>query len=274
MGELVGYAVHMRRRGLAHDTIERRESALRSFARWLDPRDLLDVTAEDIEVFLDSRRVNGRRIVNRTRYHWLSHLHKFYEWAEREGLIERDPTLDIERPKMKRLLPRPISEDDLALAIGKADRQMAAWFALGGYAGLRAGEVARLDVDDVLTHDGALRILAGKGISDRIVPMHDMVRELLEDWGLPKRGRVFTREQGGAWPPKYVSRYAGAFLRELGINATFHQCRHRFGTKTYEICQDIRVVAELMGHRSTDTAAGYVAYSQAGARAAVLALPS
>lgn len=64
------------------------------------------------------------------------------------------------------------------------------------------------------------------------------------------------------------------YLAGLGISATMHQLRHRFGTMAYEACQDIRVVGELMGHSSPSVTAGYVAYSKAEAKRAVLALPS
>ena len=44
------------RRGIQPNSIEKREQYLRAFARWLDPRGLLDASRQDVELFLDKRR--------------------------------------------------------------------------------------------------------------------------------------------------------------------------------------------------------------------------
>lgn len=48
----------------------------------------------------------------------------------------------------------------------------------------------------------------------------------------------------------------GTFLC-FGIAATAHGLRHRFGTKLYEATNDPFLVAQVMGHASTDTTRGY-----------------
>ena len=103
------------RRGNLPRSIEKRQGSLRAFGRWLAPRGLLDASREDVETFLDRRKgQGGRKIHSRTGYVWLSHFKAFYRWAMVEELVERDPTAAIIRPKMRRTLPRPIDDDDLA----------------------------------------------------------------------------------------------------------------------------------------------------------------
>ncbi len=59
------------------------------------------------------------------------------------------------------------------------------------------------------------------------------------------------------------------------IAATLHQLRHRFATAAYQAAGgDLRLVQELLGHRSPVTTAGYAAYDQAAAAAAVEAIPA
>lgn len=62
-------------------------------------------------------------------------------------------------------------------------------------------------------------------------------------------------------------------MHDCGFPETLHQLRHRFGTGTYHATRDLRVVQELMGHSSPVTTAGYAAFDNPDAVAAVQALP-
>lgn len=188
------YATHLRRRGLAAGTIYRRSSTVRAFREWLDGVPLEAATTQQVERFLDSRGLEGR-----TRYCWISHLHCFYRWAIDHGHATQDPTARIERPRLRRLMPRPIGEPDLEVALSMADRTMKAWLALASYGGLRCAEIAALDADCVLHQYGVLRVL-GKGAKERMVPMHPVVSDALAAYGVPRSGPVFRRPRGVALP--------------------------------------------------------------------------
>lgn len=262
------YLEHLHRRGLTRDTIERRRRGLDLLTEHAQPRGLLEVTREDIESFLDLRDVGAR-----TRYHWISHFHAFYGWALNEGLVELDPTVRIERPKLPRLLPRPLTEGDLAMALEAANSTMGAWVTLGAYAGLRCCEIASLRAEAVLWDQGLLRV-TGKGSVERLVPIHPLVEAALHLHGVPKSGFVFRRPMGSRYPAAMVSREGSLYFEGLGIAATMHQCRHYFATRTLEACGDLRVVQELLGHASITSTTIYAQFSNARAREAVMALGS
>ena len=115
--------------------------------------------------------------------------------------------------------------------------------------------------------------MIGKGRKERLVPIHPSVLGTLRAAGLPRTGPVFTRPDGARYEPWQVSHQVRTYLEGLGIDATAHQFRHRFGTYAYRASRDIRTVAELMGHSSITTTMGYIAWSQAEGRRAVEALP-
>jgi integrase/recombinase XerC len=265
-GIISAYRLALTRRGLAPKTINRRCTSLLLIATHLSPVGPFDWTSEDIHRFLDTRD-----LLPQSRYRWISNLHVFYGWAIREGLTAVDPTVLMDRPALPRYKPRPIGEGDLAMAIEAAPPMMRAWLLLAGYAGLRAMEVSALERADILDHDELL-IVRGKGTKERLVPLHPRIHDALRLHGLPRFGLVFTRPDGTPWPDQKVSLYASRYLHGLGIDATLHQCRHRFATQTYRECSDIRVVQELLGHSSPTTTAVYTAWDQAKARAAVAAL--
>lgn len=273
MGGLVEAWNHdQRRRGLMASTITRRSDMVASFERWLGGP-LKDATAGDVESFLDQRRTaTGQPISARTRYTWLSCLGCFYQWAIRHGHSSNDPTAQIDRPKLRRTLPRPISDGDLARAIGASTGQERIWLLLAAYAGLRCAEIAGLHRDDVLDDLAMLHII-GKGGKERMVPTHPAVADALAAWPTPRTNTVlFHRPHGGAWPAATLSRAASVHLHDLGIDATLHQLRHWFATRTLRACRDIRVVQELMGHASPTTTAIYTAFCNEDGRAAVAAL--
>ena len=267
------YRQHQERRMLLDSSIEHTRTRLRAFARWIEPGGMLDATRADVETFLDKRRTHdGRKLNSRTRYYWIAHLHTFYEWALTEGLTEADPTVSIRRPRQRRVLPRPIGTEDLELAIRTAPSQMRAMLSLAAFAGLRVQEIAGLERDDVIEAKGLVRVRHGKGAKERIVPAHPDVLEALRGLPMPKTGYLFTRPRGGRFTPNRLSVVIARYLREHGIDATAHRCRHWFATETYAHGHDIRVVQELLGHSDPSTTAGYVAYSHVDATAAVHSL--
>jgi integrase len=112
-------------------------------------------------------------------------------------------------------------------------------------------------------------IVRGKGDRERIIPAHPLVVAAVAAW--PRSGRA-RRADGRPHTANDVSWRTRAFLHGLGIDASAHQLRHWFGTRTYAESRDLRVVQELMGHASPDTTAVYTAWSRPAAVDAVVAL--
>lgn len=251
-------------------SITKRGCNLRAVARWAHAAGLglLDLTPEDVQRFLD-----GRHISARTRYDWVSTLHAFYQWAIFAGLTDDDPTATVVRPKLRQALPRPIRDDDLHFALGQARPLVRAWLTLAAFAGLRCAEIAGLRREDTDERSGRLHIY-GKGGRERIVPLHAAVMPAIRTsvGELPARGYLFRRPSGGPWPAANVSRQISTFLTDIGVDATAHQLRHWFGTRTYQASQDILVVQNLLGHSSPTTTAIYAAYSNVVAEEVVKGL--
>ena len=170
------------------------------------------------------------------------------------------------------LLPRPVTDEQLAEALAGTAGQHHLWILLAAYAGLRCAEIAGLHRDDILNDLGMLRIL-GKGGKERLVPIHPLVAEALGRWPMPRANvPIFHRPGGGAWPAALLSRTASELLHGLGLDVTMHQFRHWFGTRTLRACRNLRTVQELMGHASPNTTAVYTAFANDEGTEAVLAL--
>ncbi|MBN9737298.1 MULTISPECIES: tyrosine-type recombinase/integrase [unclassified Pseudonocardia] len=251
------------------NTVRVREIQLGRFARWLYPTPLTEASEDQVVDFhaqldLSAEGVNG----------YVSALRGFYGWLSvraRPKVRSDDPTELLERPRVPRRAPRPVLARDyqLALACAMSDPVMYAWLGLMGCSGLRCCEVAWLrssDVEERADGTGLLHV-TGKGGHVRTVPagtdLMTVLRPFLE---ARPTGHVFARPlDGGPHTPDRVSQLVAKFLRGIGVQATAHQLRHRFGTDYHEIDQDVFRQAELMGHASVEMTRRYSAVSASAA---------
>jgi site-specific recombinase XerD len=267
---LTRYLEWCKRRNLRPSTIDQRRRALRRLARACDEVPLLELTGADLEDWWEDLD----RLTPEARAVELSHIRSFYKWALFYDLIIVDPTIKLMRPKLARRLPRPIDDERVAQALEEADPRRAAMFALAAFAGLRASDVAHLRAEDLRLHqEPPVAVLRnGKGGKDRVVPLSRVCIGYLRAYGIPARGFVFPRQDDtpGMLPPHRVSQICNDFLhRSLGFDETLHQFRHRFLTRLYGECKDLRLVQEIAGHSSPVTTAGYAAFSPDRAAPAV-----
>lgn len=259
------------RRHLSPNTIEDRRRLLNRFVREINPETPLTVAQAHIEDWLDTCKIGPR-----SRYSYISTFAAFFDYLEETGQREDNPVRRIRRPKLGRLLPRPISDADLEYALSVADLRMRAWLCLAGFQGLRCAEIANLRREDLLDdRDPPLLVVRqGKGAKDAILPLNPRAEEALRSYGL-RSGYLFLLNNGERLGARTLSCYVGRFLRGHGIKASAHRARHTFGTAVYRLSGgDLRLTQEMLRHSDPKTSAIYADYDQAKAAAVVRQLGS
>jgi len=208
-------------------------------------------TREEVEAWWMTRR----DLAPATRNNDLTNLRTFYKWTRRWEYRDDDPTLRLDAPHVPNGLPRPMSRADLhkALAVLAPDLRRAV--CLGAYAGMRVSEAADLDWADVDVDARQIRVMRSKGGKSRVVP----ISPVLVDEILPNTGGSVVSAGGTPYTAETLQRKANRALRAMGINSTFHQLRHRYGTLAYQATGDLLAVGKLMGHSSPVTTAVYAA---------------
>lgn len=256
-------------RNLRESTIYQRRRALTRLHRTTGgPLDLLD------EPTLADWHRTLTRITPEARHLEIVHVAQFFRWLVLEGHRDHDPTARLPRPKIRRRLPRPIPDADLAIALAAAPDRVRPWLFLAAFSGLRAAEIAGLRREDVLERADppVIVVVDGKGGKQRVVPLHPQVADALHAL-TGKRGPFWHNQRTGAALPSHrVSQEANRFLHSVGVESTLHQLRHWFGTEVYRATRDLRLTQELMGHASPVTTAGYAAFSPGRSADAVRAL--
>jgi integrase len=273
-GEAVAaHLEHLRLRGLAAATVYERRKALARMQNVI-PVPLLQATEADLMAWRA-----GLKLSDYATSAYVSHAKEFYRWAAGQGLIASSPAARLPVPPRRRGLPRPISEKDLTTALDAAPPRVRPWLVLAAWCGLRAREITYLRREDILDHAEPPVLMvsrrAGKGGRERIIPLSGFVLAELEAARLPASGWAFPRCDGQPGPnaPWRVSQLANETLHAAGVPLSLHCLRHRMLTMTYGATRDLRLTQEIAGHASPQTTAGYAAYNQASAVAAMEAIP-
>jgi site-specific recombinase XerD len=132
--------------------------------------------------------------------------------------------------------------------------------------GLRIEEVERLNVDDVIMKDNALRVIR-KGNKERTLYFSDIAKRDLEDYLAiresrynvpPEEKALFVTKQQTTYGVRMtkramqlmIQRYAKAFGKP---NLSAHDLRHTFATRFHAKVNDIVKLKEVMDHESIQT---------------------
>ena len=243
----LAWLAHQRAEHTATNTIAARARVLRSVGI------AGAASREDIEIWWASRR----DLSPATRSNDLACLRSFYKWAIRWEHRADDPTTRLDAPGVDKGLPRPVNRTDLRKLLDTCPDDLRRAVALGAYAGLRVSEVAALSWVDVDVEARRARILGSKGGKSRAVALG----AVLIDYLLPDTGGNVVTGGRGVMSAAQLQRRVNRAIRAAGVDATFHQLRHRYGTLAYQATRDLVAVGRQMGHSSPVTTAIYAAAS-------------
>ena len=204
----------------------------------------------------------------------LSALRTFYRYLVREGILNRNPADVISSPRKENYLPKVLSVDEIFRLLEKGyvgdalSLRDKAMFELLYSSGLRVGELAALNVENVDLNHGLVRVI-GKGRKERIVPVgakaRDAIRDYLDSrgWRAAKDQPVFLNNRGGRLSARSIERNLKKQLIKAGIfkEATPHSLRHSFATHLLDGGADLRAIQELLGHVSLSTTQKYTQVS-------------
>jgi integrase/recombinase XerD len=256
-------------KGLSENSLQSYRTDLNYWSAWLEGRQksLLLATQADLLAYLGDQRKRSKSARSSARL--LSSLRGFYRYQVREGKLNRDPTAEVDSPKLGRPLPKSLSETDVEALLAAPDVSLPlelrdrAMLELLYAAGLRISELVGLGFSHLGLSQGIVRVV-GKGGKERLVPMGEEALYWLQVYlrqGRPaliaasdadtlfpsQRGRQMTRQTFWHRIKLYAVR--------AGIQAPIspHTLRHAFATHLVNHGADLRVVQLLLGHSDLST---------------------
>ena len=188
------------------------------------------VTAPDVEAFL-----NGLEVGARTHDNVLNSVNTLFEYAKRKRYLPAD------HDELSRVTRLDNNEDgpieiftpaEIRSLLATAEKSIAPFIAIGGFAGLRSSEIQRLDWQDVKFDADCIVVQKGKvkqrGKSRRIVPMLSN----LKNWLKP-----LAQNSGLVWPHSkpYLYEVLAAIATEAKVVWKDNALRHSF--VSYRVAQ-------------------------------------
>jgi len=269
----IGYLASQR--GLARTTLQAYRSDLDRFFRFLHSRNIAleEVDLMVLRAFLAWLEREGLRPTTRARY--TTTLRRFFGYLVRQGVRPDNPAELLARPRMRRTLPRFLTEGEVEALLEAPDpdrplgiRDRALLEMMYG-SGLRVSETVGLRTRDVDLRERVVHV-RGKGEKIRWVPMTEparmwlrrYLREVRPDLAVrarTDRGSLFLNRRGGTlsrvWVWKMLQRYAW----RAGIRPPLHphMLRHSFATHLLSRGMDLRTLQMLLGHASLSTTQVY-----------------
>jgi len=199
----------------------------------------------------------------------LSAIRGWLRFLMRERMIEEHPTIGLAPISRGVRLPKALSQQnvtallDLAAVPTLEDLRDRAMVELLYATGLRVSELVLAEVAQVNLDVGYLRV-TGKGAKQRLVPMGEGARQLLQQYMDEARPRLLKQR---ASRYLFVSRRGGPLTRQAfwkllrrraqraGITQVIspHMLRHSFATHLLEGGADLRSVQVMLGHANIAT---------------------
>jgi len=204
----------------------------------------------------------------------LSAIRSFFRELVKHGVILENPVELILTPKQEQTIPAYLPVDDMFRLLDsiKADNlaglRNRAIFETLYSCGLRVSELSGMNLFDVDFTKSVIRVL-GKGDRERIVPIGRKALEaikayrqrLREESGISDdtNAPLFLNRNQGRLTVRSIARILDKIAKECGLLAPVspHALRHTFATHMLDAGADLRIVQELLGHKSLSTTQKY-----------------
>jgi len=174
-------------------------------------------------------------------------------------LNQPDALQTVPRPRPDRRLPSVLGRADARRIVSSVDNlKHRALLVLLYSAGLRVGEVVRLQIADLDVDRHLIRVHAGKGRKDRYTILSDRalatVRQYIHEYG-PATWLFPGERPNRPLSVRSAQKVVEAARRRVGLigKVSAHTLRHSFATHLLEAGTDIRYIQELLGHASPKT---------------------
>ena len=283
-------------RGLAITTIADLEAEARRFLAWhtgrTQPSSLLEMQVADIDAYLQDRAPSLRRI---TRKSVAQRLRCFLRFAHVTGRTDRDFARCVMAPTLYAFeaIPSALSPQAIraVLKITREDRSpkglrdYAILLLLSTY-GLRAGEITQLQLDDIDWRADRFCVRHTKTGAQSFLPLVPRVGEALLAY--LRRGRpsteareIFIRTRapyrglhdGSALYSPVRGRLEAAGVEPKGKHGP-HTFRHARAVSLLRAGVPLKVIGDVLGHRSAASLMAYLKLDTEELRAVALEIPT
>lgn len=260
-------------RGLSKNTIDSYGRDLKQFLEYAGSINvsLFNVNKTNIIAYLMYLQKCGKATSSISRS--LAALRSYYQFLYSHKYIDKDPTLNLESPRIEKKLPQVLSVREVEILLSQPDKndpkgnRDQCMLELLYATGIRVSELVALDMDDINLNMGFIKC-SGKGMKDRVIPVGTIALNALSDY-IYKYRMILLRDQNekalfvnfhgkrmtrqGFW--KILKQYTRS--AKIDKEITPHTLRHCFAVHLIENGADLKSVQEMLGHSDISTTQVY-----------------
>lgn len=264
-------------RGLKPNTAKSYEETLMGFVEYLFPYGcykVKDVTQKQIVRYTSEKRAGNREFKLNTLARKRAIIRSFFSYCVYDELMEakENPGQNIETIKTGyRKLPNIITiQEVISMIEYSTDFPDHLILELMYATGIRVSELVSMKIEDIRLSDMCIEVSSGKGMKDRLVPIHQLCADKLTQY-LPIRQKIrpansknknllFLQANGKHFTRQRIHQMI--IERAKAVNNTKkitpHTFRHSFATHLYDNGVDILSLRDLLGHTCVNTTEIYV----------------
>lgn len=255
--DTIEYFFKDNRARLSDETIRCYRIALNQFFKFCR-KDLDEIKRVDIRGWhneMDKRGLQPKSIHLK-----LVALRSFYQYCMEEYFIKKNPTLNMEMPKLDDSLPDYLEKKELALLLElvKDNKRERAIVETLYATGVRISELLNIRLADIKWDTRQIWIRKGKGNKERFVLFTAECEVRLKDYLLDLDSDspyLFPNESRGGKPYSrdWVELRFREYSKKLKFKVTPHKMRHTFGAHLAEKEMPLSYIKELFGHVNINT---------------------
>jgi len=232
-----------------------------SYLREINLNNITNTNKTTIIAYLLHLQKKGRATSTISRN--LASIRSFYQYITKNKIVDKDPTLELESPKVEKKLPQILSTQEVELLLeqpkctdlkGYRDKAM---LELLYATGIRVTELISLDITDINLEMGFIK--CNKGSRERMIPIGSIAAKALQEYITKARGfliqnneekALFVNINGGRLTRQGFWKIIKQYKNQAKINKdiTPHTLRHSFAAHLLENGADLRSIQEMLGH--------------------------
>lgn len=257
-------------KGLSQNTLDAYRRDLESFFEFCFNIELEKIQRSQINSFV--RDLHEKKYSPTSIMRKIASLRGFFKWACANEILQSNPAMTLEQPKVPQRLPKVISLPEIESILNQDLTKLQTVIVELLYGcGLRVSELANLKITDYDLKNKYLEC-TGKGSKDRIVPLGKKAIKAIEKF-LPEREflirkfnlktkQLLINEKGKTVTRQEIYTFIHEQGKKLHKTISPHTLRHSFATHLLENGADLRVVQELLGHSDVATTQLYTHISK------------
>ena len=264
------------------------------FCIFLENRDIQcfqEVSSEDLRDFLHLMYESRSKSMDKV----ILSLRKLFIFLNDNAIVTSNFWLLLSSPRSRDHSVKPTFPKTELIAVTNQvdgtkspDKRDFAILSLAATTGLRAGDLASLQLSDIFWRENELRIVQGKTGNQLMLPLQPSVRDALADYILNERPKsssknIFLRTCAPYAPFRDGVSIASIFrkyLEKAGIphqfndGKTFHGIRRSLGTTMVSEGIPATTVAQVLGHQAIRSTRQYISLDLNGLQKCTLSMSS